>query len=89
MSDDIDDPQAIQRGVISGFLTRASAESTDVEVSGSTYNLWTLVHATDDCAMKFPELLPSVDELAGPNGPVEGVWLAFNATASRIALVPP
>ncbi|MDC0671568.1 hypothetical protein [Nannocystis radixulma] len=87
--DDIDDPQAIQRGVISGFLTRASAESADVEVSGSTYNLWTLVHATDECVMQHPKLLPSVDEFAGPNGPVEGVWLAFNATASRIALVPP
>ena len=87
--DDADDPQAIQRGVISGFLTRASAEAADIEVSGSTYNLWSLVHATDECAAKFPDLLPSVDEFAGPDGPVEGVWLAFNATGTRVALVPP
>jgi hypothetical protein len=87
--DDPDDPQAILHGVISGFMTRASAESVDIEVSGADYNLWALVQGPEGCAESHPDLLPSVDELAGPDGPIEGVWLAFNATASRVALVPP
>ncbi|PCC66908.1 hypothetical protein SAMN02745121_00362 [Nannocystis exedens] len=87
--DDAEDPQAIVHGVVSGFLTRASAETVDIEVSGATYNLWAMVQGPEGCAESHPDLLPSVDELAGPDGPIEGVWLAFNATASRVALVPP
>lgn len=87
--DDAADPQAILHGVVSGFLTRASAETVDIEVSGANYNLWAMVEGPEGCAENHSELLPSVDELAGPDGPIEGVWLAFNATASRVALVPP
>lgn len=87
--DDPDDPAAVQRGVISGFLPRASAEEVDIEVSGASYNLWAMIRGPDGCAEKFPDLLPSVDELADEDGPIEGVWLAFNTTASRIALVSP
>lgn len=87
--DDAADPQAILQGVVSGFLPRASAEAVDIEVSGSSYNLWAMVKGPEGCAASHAELLPSVDALAGPDGPIEGVWLAFNATASRVALVPP
>lgn len=83
------DPQAVEMGVFHGFLTRSSAEATDLMVSGTTYNLWNMIAPPDTCVAQHQDLLPSVDQLIGDEGPIEGVWLAFNATARRVAVVPP
>jgi hypothetical protein len=87
--DDPSDPQAVQNGLIYGFLTQASAEATSLKILGNDLVLWPLMSPTAMCEMMYSDLLPAVDMLMDGMTPLTGVWMAVNFTATRIELLPP
>jgi hypothetical protein len=87
--DDLEDPPAVLDGLISGFLTKVSAQGLTLEVALiGEVDLWSLIDVPE-CAAAFPELLPSIDTLDPDGSAVPGVWMAINFTATRVLYSPP
>ncbi len=81
-------PLRIEDGLVYGFLPRQVAEGLIVDVPLDMIDLWSSIVA-EGCAPMFPGLLPSVDLLMVDGEVVEGVWLVFNFTASRVDFAAP
>lgn len=87
--DDLNDPQAVQNGLIYGFLTQASAEATSLKILGNDLVLWPLMSPSAACEMAYQDQLPAVDMIMDGMTPLTGVWMAVNFTAARVELLPP
>ena len=87
--DSIVDPQRLEDGLLTGFLTKAVAEDLNFQndVFG-VINLWALIDSPA-CTPGYPDYLPSLDEFVINDLPVTGVWLALNFTAERVDYVAP
>lgn len=87
--DSPEEPEALEQGVVYGFLTRASAEATVLDINGAQFGLWEMIVGPEACMGMFPEYLPSIETLVDGDREIEGVWLVFNFTAVRVELTDP
>ncbi len=87
--DSVVDPQRLEDGLLTGFLTKAVAEDLNFENDAfGVINLWALIDSPA-CVPGYPDYLPSIDEFLINDLPVTGVWLAINFTAERVDYVAP
>ena len=87
--DAADDPQRLEDGLLTGFLSKAVAEDLNFQNDMiGIINLWALIDSPA-CVDLYPDYLPSVDEFLINNLPVPGAWLAINFTAERVDYVAP
>lgn len=86
--DDPEAPQALQNGLLYGFITKDSAEATELSVLGTKLVIWPMVAPSAACEMMYPDQLPSADEILDGDVTVAGAWLVVNFTARRVELLP-
>jgi len=84
---DVDAPERLEDGLLSGFLSQKAAEALVFEndIVGKV-TIWSLINAPA-CAADNPDYLPSIDEAELDKDLILGVWLAINFTAERVDYV--
>ena len=78
----------IVQGVLAGYMPAAQAMTLSVDVSGTPFQLWTVIAGSGVSCQPDP-MNPIDDTDADPNPEVieRGVWFYFNFTASRVEWV--
>ncbi len=87
---DRSDPTGLTKGLLYGFIKRSDAENLVYNYLGIEVTMWQTIHGSD-----HPDACPIPDggvsdvdwvDFGGNEGLVEGVFMYFNFTASRVAL---